>query len=98
MSTIFSLVLLYLSKKNANRYVIIGLLLYYMFYPIHGLFSITMWKDILFSGIIPVFIINTMELIDNTDEYTKKGSNFFLYILFSLFLIYSRNNGLYILF
>ena len=96
MSTIFSIVLLYLSKKNANRYVIAALLLYYMFYPIHGLFSVTMWKDIIFSGIIPIFIINTLELIENTDEYMNKKSNFFLYIIFSLFLIYSRNNGLYI--
>ena len=96
MSIIFALVLMYLEKKNSNKYVLIGLLLYYMFYPIHGLFSVTMWKDILFAGIIPIFILNTIELINNTDGYLSKVNNYFLYIIFSIFLIYSRNNGLYV--
>lgn len=69
MATFAAFVLKYLRKKKVPAFVQLITLLFYMFYPVNGMYSITMWKDILFSGIMPLFIIQNIELIFNTDEF-----------------------------
>lgn len=96
MATAFSIVLKYISKKNAPLIVRIVILLYYMFYPINALFSITMWKDILFAGIIPIYVILTIELINNPKNFLEKRKFIFYYVIVSILVMFLRNNGLYI--
>lgn len=96
MATAFSIVLQYISKKNAPLIVRIVILLYYMFYPINALFSITMWKDILFAGIIPIYVILTIELINNPKNFLEKRKFIFYYVIVSILVMFLRNNGLYI--
>lgn len=96
MAIMFSIVLGYLSKRKAPLLVRIVALLYYMFYPIHALFSVTMWKDILFAGMIPIYAIFTIELLFDTREFLKNKKKIALYILISVLVMFLRNNGLYI--
>lgn len=96
MATMFSIVIKYIGKKQVPLVVQIIALLYYMFYPINALFSITMWKDILFSGIIPIYVISVIELLFNTDEYLNNKKNVITYIIISLLVMFLRNNGMYI--
>ena len=85
-----------LRKKKVPAFVQIITLLFYMFYPVNGMYSITMWKDILFSGIMPLFIIQNIELIFNTDEFLAKKRNMVGYVLISIFTMILRHNGLYV--
>ncbi len=96
MASMFSMVLKYISKKNVPFLARVVTLLYYMFYPINALFSVTMWKDILFAGIIPIYTILTIELIFNTQGFFEKNKNTIWYIIVSVLVIFLRNNGLYI--
>ena len=57
-----------------------------------------MWKDILFSGIFPIFLIFCNEIIFNTDEFFKYKKNMILFIIFSFLMIVLRHNGLYVVF
>lgn len=95
MAILDSLVLRYLSKKKVPAPVRIIILLYYMFYPINATYSVTMWKDVIFSGLVPIFLILCMELIFNTDEFFSKKRNVVIYIIVALFTILLRHNGLY---
>ena len=54
MAVMFAIVMQYLSKKKVPITIRIIILLYYMFYPVNALFSVTMWKDILFAGMVPI--------------------------------------------
>ena len=67
-----------------------------MFYPVNALFSVTMWKDILFAGMVPIFLILCNELIYNTDEFLSKKKNIAIYIIVSVLIFWMRNNGMYI--
>lgn len=96
MSIIFATVIRYLSKKQAPLAVRIIALLYYMFYPINALFSVTMWKDILFAGIIPVYAIFVIELLFNTDDFLESKKSIITYIIVSILVMFLRNNGMYI--
>lgn len=96
MSFIFASVIQYLNKKQAPIIVRIIILLYYMFYPINALFSITMWKDILFAGSIPIYVILVIELLSNTENFLKSKKYIITYIIISVLVMFLRNNGMYI--
>lgn len=96
MATMFSIVLYYLSKKEIPLFIRIVILLFYMIYPINALFSVTMWKDVLFAGIIPIFVILQIELIFNTESFLMKKKNIAIYIIVSLLVFFMRNNGIYV--
>ena len=96
MSMIFSIVLRYLAKKEVPVFLRVITLLYYMLYPINGLFSVTMWKDILFAGIVPIFIIQCIELVFNTENFLSKKKNIVIYIIVGVLTFLLRNNGIYI--
>lgn len=96
MSIMFATVLRYIAKKQAPLLVRIIVLLYYMFYPINALFGITMWKDVIFSGIIPIYAIHAIELLFNTEDFLESKKNIIKYIIISIFVMFLRNNGLYI--
>ena len=66
-----------------------------MLYPINAIYSITMWKDIFFSGIMPILIIFCRELIFNTEEFLNKKRNVIAYVIVALLTILLKHNGLY---
>lgn len=96
MATIFAIVLKYLAKKKVPTLIRGIALLYYMVYPINALFSVTMWKDILFAGIIPIFVILCYELLFDTEEFLSRKRNIAIYMIVSILVFFMRNNGMYI--
>ncbi len=96
MANAFALITTYISRKNTPLIIRILTLLYYMFYPINALFSITMWKDILFAGFIPLYAIITFEMLFNTESFFNSKKKIIIYIVFSILVMFLRNNGVYI--
>lgn len=96
LSILYSYVIRFLRKNKVPLYVRILVLLYYMLYPINSTYSVIMWKDILFSGIFPIFTIYCIKLVFNTDEFLHSKKNIILFIIVSLLTIYSRHNGYYV--
>lgn len=97
LATCFSLVLNYLKQIKVPSVVRLIVLLWYMFYPINAIYSITMWKDIMFGGIVPLLIIQYIRLLFDTDNFLKNKLNIFFCILISVFTIIIRHNGLYMI-
>ena len=93
MSCIFSYLILFLHKKNVSRKILIFILLYFSLSPIHGYYSVTMWKDILFGGF---FLLFTLKLIELDESKSFKIINMFSFILISLLVLFFRNNALYV--
>ncbi len=96
MAIMFAFVLKYMCKKNVPTIIRGITLLYYMFYPVHAIYSVTMWKDILFSGMIPIYVIFIMELLSDTDNYVKDYKKLVMFTIISLLVMFLRNNGVYI--
>lgn len=95
MAILGACVLKYLRDKGVSKIIRVIVLFYYMFYPINAMYSITMWKDIFFSGMIPILVIVYRELIFNTEEFFKNKKNIVIYIIASLLTILLKHNGLY---
>ena len=98
MSITFSGILVYLNKKKTPKTIQILVFIYYMIYPVNQLFSVIMWKDIMFAAIIPIFIIYIEKLIDNTEEFLNSKKNIALFIIITILVCFMRNNGIYVFF
>ena len=96
MACFDSAVLVYLRKKSITPIILGMALLYYMFYPVNAIYSITMWKDILFSGIFPIFLIFCNELLVNTDYFFKDKRKMIIFVIVSFLMTVLRHNGLYV--
>lgn len=96
LSISYAFVIKFLRKNKVPTIFRIITLIYYMLYPIHAVYSTIMWKDILFSGIFPIFVIYCIKILSNTEEFFKHKKNPIIFVLITLLTIYLRHNGLYV--
>lgn len=95
-SSIFSFTIYYMSKRKVDIKFRILTLLFYAFYPVNGIYSITMWKDIPFAIAMLIFTIMMTEIAINKDYFMKSKGKNVLFIISMILVILFRNNGLYV--
>ncbi len=93
MSCIFSYLILFLYKKNVSKYILVLVLINFAFSPIHGYYSVTMWKDVLFSGLFLLFILYIIKV---DEHFSFKLFDMIGFIILSLLFLFFRNNALYV--
>ncbi len=98
LSGIFSFVLYDMSKKNIYTGIKIAGFLFFALYPVFGIYSLTMWKDIPFAIVMLFFILQIVELVRNTESFFANKKRMFTFIISMLLVIVFRNNGIYIVF
>lgn len=96
MSSIFSYFIYYLAKRKVNNLILSICLLYFAFVPMHGYYSVTMWKDIMFSGFVLLLVIQLINICDKKEKLRFK--DLISFILISLFTVFFRNNAIYMFF
>lgn len=97
MSMTFASVLIYMIKRNVNKYFIILSGLFFMVYPVMPIYGITMWKDVPFALVMVWYSICVLEIIHNKDRFINSKLYNVLFILI-IFLVESfRNNGIYVI-
>jgi len=97
MAAAFSDVIAWMEEYNAGNRIRTITLLYFMLYPVHGFYSIVMWKDTLFSVVLMLLTLKTIQMVSQPNEFFKQKKNIIIYSLLCVFLFLTRNNGLYIL-
>ena len=95
-SAIFAYSVYYMSKKNVPVILRLIALIYYAFYPVHSMYSITMWKDIPFALCMLLFTISLTELIENKEAFFKSKKKLILFTITMILVILFRNNGIYV--
>lgn len=95
-SGIFSFAIYYMAKRNVDIKFRILTLLFYAFYPVNALYSITMWKDIPFAVAMLVFTIMMTEIAINRERFMKSKLKNVLLVISMILVILFRNNGLYV--
>lgn len=96
LSAIFSFCIYYMAKRNIDYRFRIIALLFYALYPVNGMYSITMWKDIPFAIVMLIFTIVLSELIYDKEEFLKSKFKNILFAISMILVILFRNNGLYV--
>lgn len=97
VSGIFSFSIYYMAKRGVDSKFRILTLLFYAFYPVNALYSITMWKDIPFAVVMLIFTIMMTEIAINQEHFMKSKRRNVLLIISMLLVILFRNNGFYVI-
>lgn len=96
MSAIFSYAIYYMAKKKIPLVFRVVALLFFACYPINALYSITMWKDVIFSGLVLLVVISIVEIITNQEEFFQRKSNKICFTVILILMLVFRSNGVYV--
>lgn len=97
MSFIFALAVYVMKKRKLPKLCVVIALAFYAIYPINALFSLMMWKDIIFAGIMLIYTIVNCSLINDPDKFMKNNKRILGYTIVMVALMFFRNNGLYVI-
>lgn len=97
LSAAFSFIIVTFYKFNIKKIFIFLTLAFYALAPYNGLYSITMWKDVWFAGIVPVLCVVIWRLIEHYKIKQKKLPVFelIMFAVFALMMCLFRSNGWY---
>ncbi|MCM1145708.1 MAG: DUF6020 family protein [Clostridium sp.] len=69
------------------------LLVFYALFPVHSILSLSTTKDVLFSGLVLLYVVKLYQW--QNDGYQRTKSFLFSYIIISVLMLLFRNNALY---
>lgn len=95
MAGIYSYFIKFLYDRKINKKILFVILLYFSINPVNAFYSITIWKDIIFSGCLLLMTITIYKMLEK-DRITFKNS--YSFIIISILTIFFRNNALYMFF
>lgn len=95
MALIFASVLTFLANRKVNKIILLLVLLYYAIVPIHGYYSITMWKDVIFSGLVLLLTMEVIKLFEKEKTQSITWKNMLGFIFVSILCVFFRNNAIY---
>ena len=93
MAICFSYVLVFLNSKNVPKKIICFFGLIYIFSPLYGYYSITLWKDVLFGTFFCIFLIQLWKFMEKRN--ILKRNDYIYFFIISLIIIFLRNNAIY---
>ena len=92
MTAVFAAFAYLVMKRSLPAFLKAGILLFLLFYPVHPLYSVTMWKDVPFA--VCLFVLLLMLILEQ--EQHKAG--FVIGIVFAgILLTLFRHNGIYLI-
>ncbi|EWM54697.1 DUF6020 family protein [Ruminococcus flavefaciens] len=95
LSACFAYLIETLYKFKAKKCLIIGSLLFYCIPVYHGMYSVTMWKDVWFGGIIAVMSALIWRLLCKEKKFRLSAAEAVILFVFSVAMCLMRSNGLY---
>lgn len=95
MAGIYSYFIKFLYDRKINKKILFIILLYFSINPVNAFYSITIWKDIIFSGCLLLMILTIYKMLEK-DKITFKNS--YSFVIISILTIFFRNNALYMFF
>ena len=94
-SLIFTYMIKFLYEKSIKKIYLIVITLFLALSPLFAIYSITLWRDILFSLAFVTLFISLYRFVDN--NYKFNVSIVIMYILSVFVILFFRNNGIYII-
>ncbi len=94
MSAIFSYLIKFLYERNINKKILMIIFCYYAILPMNVLYSLVLWKDVIFAGIILLLTIELVKMLEykkiTIEKMVRLGTICLLSMLF-------RHNAFYMM-
>lgn len=86
----------WLLKRKVNPLIAVAITLFLGFFKLYPLYSISIWKDTPFSLILFLYILTLIDLLYNFNEHKIEVKNIIKFSIYTLLVIFLRNNGKFI--
>ncbi len=93
MALIFSYLIYTVYRQGSKTGWCIALLAYFALMPFHAMYSITMWKDVLFGGFVLLFAISLWKLLTRYRSGEPVWSALAMFAVTGVFVSLLRTNG-----
>lgn len=93
MSSAMAFVVTWLRKKGLKKYFVWLVLAFFALHPINGMYSITMWKDVLFSGSVMILTLAIAEIVLSRGKSLLSNFYFWLFSISAVCVANLRSNG-----
>ena len=97
MSFIFATTVFFMEKRKMPKIGIILSMTFYALYPVNPLFSLMMWKDILFAGVMLIYTLQMCSLIMDAEKFFSNYKKMIIYVVVMILVMFFRNNGVYVI-
>ena len=87
--------LVYLEQRGVLRWVTFVLWFLFACFPIHAVYAVTMWKDVVFAAVVLLFSVQLDVLLQDMENKNASFLNWLLLGLLSVGVCLLRSNGYY---
>lgn len=95
LASIFSSLIVFLYNRKVNDYILLIITLFYAFVPMHGYYSIVMWKDVIFSGLLLLLTMQLVKILEKEKNGKLDFKGLLSFIIVSILCVFFRNNAIY---
>ena len=95
MASIFSSFILFLYNRKTSDIILLITLLFYSILPMHGYFSIVMWKDVMFAGMLLLLTMQLIKILEKEKNSELSFCSLIPFIIVSILCVFFRNNAIY---
>ena len=95
LASIFSSLIVFLHNRKVNDFILLIITLFYAVVPMHGYYSIVMWKDVIFSGLLLLLTMQLVKIVEKEKKQKLKFKNIIGFIVVSILCVFFRNNAIY---
>jgi hypothetical protein len=93
ISVVIGYCLFELEKAGAPKWAVWTVSILFAVSPVNGIYSITVWKDILYSTFILLFTTLICKLIMTNGNWLKRFPSFIFFTITALGVVFFRHNG-----
>lgn len=97
MASIFGYSLYWMRRRGCPRTVLWVLALWFGFSPLHGMYAVTIWKDVPFGGMVLLLTLFLADVVRAGGKNLLRWQGTVHFVLLCLGTAFLRNNGLYLL-
>ena len=97
MASIFGYSLYWMRRRGCPRPVLWALALWFGCSPLHGMYAVTVWKDVPFGGVLLLLTLFLADVVRTDGRNLLRWQGTVHFVLLCLAAAFLRNNGLYLL-
>lgn len=97
MAVMLGYVPAWLLKKGSPRWAALLSIAFFTLTPVFPMYSVTMWKDIPFAGLMTVYVLNLFDIVQSGGNWLHGRRNMAWFLVLNLLIAFLRNNGFYVI-
>lgn len=97
MALIVGYALSWLRRQGCPMVIVVLVFLYFVLNPVFSAYAVTMWKDILFGGIMLLYVLALCDIVKSHGENLKSTAGLLYFLVLNLLVAFFRNNGIFVI-